>query len=104
MTRLGANPGSEWYIYDVGGSRSVVCEFLIFLLLTFVLIIWNSVNIGSHISMMVHYQLCKLACFTTHPDSVQAIIFLAPLAFNQVLEEDPRVNRLVRVFSFLFAI
>ena len=26
---------------------------------------------------------------------MQAIIFLAPLAFNQVLEEDPRVNRLV---------
>jgi len=25
---------------------------------------------------------------------VQAIVFLAPLAFNQVLEEDPRVNRL----------
>lgn len=25
---------------------------------------------------------------------MQAIIFLAPLAFNQVLEEDPHVNRL----------
>ncbi|KAK7436201.1 hypothetical protein VKT23_019278 [Stygiomarasmius scandens] len=27
-------------------------------------------------------------------DDVQAILFLAPLAFNQMLEEDPRVNRL----------
>lgn len=29
---------------------------------------------------------------------VQAIIFLAPLAFDQYLEEDPTVNRLVRDF------
>lgn len=28
---------------------------------------------------------------------VQAIIFLAPLVFNQVLDEDKRVNRLVRL-------
>ncbi|KAF7794132.1 hypothetical protein EIP86_005263 [Pleurotus ostreatoroseus] len=28
-------------------------------------------------------------------DDVQAIIFLAPLAFNLMLEEDSRVNRLV---------
>jgi hypothetical protein len=32
-------------------------------------------------------------------EEVQAIIFLAPLAFNQVLEEDPRVNRLVCIPS-----
>ena len=30
--------------------------------------------------------------------TVEAIIFLAPLAFNQTLEEDPTVNRLVSVF------
>lgn len=29
--------------------------------------------------------------------AVEAILFLAPLSFNQVLEEDPRVNRLVSV-------
>lgn len=29
-------------------------------------------------------------------DDVQAIIFLAPLAFNLMLEEDSKVNRLVR--------
>lgn len=28
--------------------------------------------------------------------SVQAILFLAPLAFNQMLDEDTKVNRLVR--------
>jgi guanine nucleotide-binding protein subunit alpha len=54
----GAHAGSEWYIYDVGGSRS----------------------------MRQHW--------VPYFDDVQAIIFLAPLAFNQVLEEDSRVNRL----------
>ena len=32
-------------------------------------------------------------------DDVQAIIFLAPLAFNLMLEEDSRVNRLVRFLA-----
>ncbi|KAI0693144.1 G-protein alpha subunit-domain-containing protein [Cerioporus squamosus] len=54
----GALPGTEWYIYDVGGSRSVRQHWIPFF------------------------------------DDVQAIIFLAPLAFNLVLEEDPKVNRL----------
>lgn len=33
MTISGAHAGSEWYIYDVGGSRSMVClsDLLIFL-------------------------------------------------------------------------
>ena len=56
----GALPGSEWYIYDVGGSRN-------------------------NRPMWIPYF-----------DDVQAIIFLAPLAFNLMLEEDPKVNRLVR--------
>ncbi|KZT05686.1 G-protein alpha subunit [Laetiporus sulphureus 93-53] len=54
----GALPGSEWYIYDVGGSRS-------------------------NRPMWIPYF-----------DDVQAIIFLAPLAFNLMLEEDTKVNRL----------
>ncbi|KAI0073919.1 G-protein alpha subunit [Panus rudis PR-1116 ss-1] len=54
----GAYPGSEWYIYDVGGSRY----------------------------MRPHW--------IPYFDDVQAIIFLAPLAFNLMLEEDPKVNRL----------
>ena len=54
----GALPGTEWYIYDVGGSRSVRQHWIPYF------------------------------------DDVQAIIFLAPLAFNLVLDEDPKVNRL----------
>ncbi|OAX37975.1 G-alpha-domain-containing protein [Rhizopogon vinicolor AM-OR11-026] len=50
--------GSEWYIYDVGGSRSMRPQWVPYF------------------------------------DDVQAIIFLAPLSFNQVLEEDKQVNRL----------
>lgn len=50
--------GSEWYIYDVGGNRS----------------------------MRPHW--------IPYFDDVQAIIFLAPLAFNLMLEEDSKVNRL----------
>ncbi|PSS38079.1 hypothetical protein PHLCEN_2v59 [Hermanssonia centrifuga] len=50
--------GSEWYIYDVGGSRSNRPHWIPYF------------------------------------DDVQAIIFLAPLAFNLMLEEDSRVNRL----------
>ncbi|KAG1792338.1 G-protein alpha subunit [Suillus plorans] len=50
--------GSEWYIYDVGGSR------------------------------------CMRPQWVPYFDDVQAIIFLAPLSFNQVLEEDRQVNRL----------
>ncbi|KAI0773014.1 G-protein alpha subunit [Trametes elegans] len=54
----GALPGTEWYIYDVGGSRSVRQHWVPYF------------------------------------DDVQAIIFLAPLAFNLTLEEDAKVNRL----------
>ncbi|KAH0835442.1 guanine nucleotide binding protein, alpha subunit [Lanmaoa asiatica] len=49
---------SEWYIYDVGGSR------------------------GSRHQWVPYF------------DDVQAIIFLAPLVFNQVLDEDRMINRL----------
>ncbi|KIK97824.1 hypothetical protein PAXRUDRAFT_824549 [Paxillus rubicundulus Ve08.2h10] len=49
---------SEWYIYDVGGSRNMRPQWVPFF------------------------------------DDVQAIIFLAPLVFNQVLDEDRGANRL----------
>ncbi|KAH9475075.1 Guanine nucleotide-binding protein alpha-4 subunit [Psilocybe cubensis] len=55
------NPGglnSDFYITDVGGSRS------------------------------------QRASWAPFFDDVQAILFLAPLAFNQMLDEDRRVNRL----------
>jgi len=50
--------GSEWYIYDVGGSRNMRPQWVPYF------------------------------------DDVQSIIFLAPLAFNQTLDEDRNVNRL----------
>lgn len=50
-------------------------------------------NIGCRISMMVRISH-SLLCPNSYFNAVQAIIFLAPLAFNQVLEEDPHVNRL----------
>ncbi|PBK60256.1 heterotrimeric GTP-binding alpha subunit [Armillaria solidipes] len=55
---LGTEKGSEFFIADVGGSRS------------------------SRSSWIPYF------------DDVDAILFLAPLAFNLSLEEDPRVNRL----------
>ncbi|EPQ53009.1 G-protein alpha subunit [Gloeophyllum trabeum ATCC 11539] len=54
----GSHDGSEWYIYDVGGSR------------------------GQRHTWVPYF------------DDVQAIIFLAPLVFNQTLDEDPSINRL----------
>ncbi|TFK99783.1 guanine nucleotide binding protein, alpha subunit [Pterulicium gracile] len=53
-----ADAGSEYYIFDVGGSRGMRPQWIPYF------------------------------------ENVDAIIFLAPLAFNQVLEEDHRVNRL----------
>lgn len=41
------------------------------------------------VSLVIVWAYLKLICVI-----VQAIIFLAPLAFNQVLEEDKQVNRL----------
>ncbi|KAK0214670.1 G-protein alpha subunit [Armillaria nabsnona] len=55
---LGTENGSEFFIADVGGSRS------------------------SRSSWIPYFE------------DVNAILFLAPLAFNLSLEEDPRVNRL----------
>jgi guanine nucleotide-binding protein subunit alpha len=54
----GVNPSAEWYLYDVGGSRSIRPQWIPFF------------------------------------DDVNSIIFLAPLAYNQVLDEDRKVNRL----------
>ncbi|KAG7439693.1 G-alpha-domain-containing protein [Guyanagaster necrorhizus] len=58
VTESGTQKGSEFFIADVGGSRS------------------------SRPSWIPYF------------DDVDAILFLAPLAFNLSLEEDPRVNRL----------
>ncbi|KAH7886654.1 G-protein alpha subunit [Phlebopus sp. FC_14] len=56
--KFSTDSGTEWYIYDVGGSRSMRHQWVPYF------------------------------------EDVQAIIFLAPLVFNQVLDEDRMVNRL----------
>ncbi|KAF8881690.1 heterotrimeric GTP-binding alpha subunit [Gymnopilus junonius] len=58
LERAGPGMNTDFYITDVGGSRS------------------------------------QRASWAPFFDDVQAILFLAPLAFNQVLDEDRRVNRL----------
>ncbi|KAF9002158.1 heterotrimeric GTP-binding alpha subunit [Cyathus striatus] len=58
IVEKGQDANSDFYITDVGGSRS------------------------------------QRATWVPYFDDVQAILFLAPLAFNQTLEEDSRVNRL----------
>lgn len=79
----GAYPGSEWYIYDVGGSRSMVSPSLRRLFF------WHDIQTLDLFSVMQRPH------WIPYFDDVQAIIFLAPLAFNLMLEEDPKVNRLV---------
>ncbi|KAK0202281.1 heterotrimeric GTP-binding alpha subunit [Desarmillaria ectypa] len=58
VAESGTEKGSEFFIADVGGSRS------------------------------------SRASWIPYFDDVDAILFLAPLAFNLSLEEDPRINRL----------
>jgi guanine nucleotide-binding protein subunit alpha len=70
--------GTEWCIYDVGGSRSSVSSLIPIL--------------HSIISDISSNQRAAWAPFF---DDVDAIIFLAPLScFDERLVEDPRVNRL----------
>jgi hypothetical protein len=60
----------------------------------------SSEHRGYLISMTVcEYSLVEL--IHADPVPVQAILFLAPLAFDETLEEDPRVNRLVCWFSII---
>ncbi|CAK5284636.1 unnamed protein product [Mycena citricolor] len=67
--------GSEWVIYDVGGSRSMVCVSLR------LLAAWTHVS--------------QRHAWLPYFDSMNAIIFLAPIScFDERLEEDPSVNRL----------
>jgi len=46
--------------------------------------------------MMVSSKIATSSNLISQQTSVQCILFLAPLSFNEVLEEDPKVNRLVR--------
>lgn len=78
--RFAGAAGSEWYIYDVGGSRSSVSR---------------SIAGQKHLLNYFPQRPSWIPFF----DDVQAIIFLAPLAFNLMLEEDSRVNRLVSLLD-----
>ena len=71
---LTRHTGSEWYIYDVGGSRSMWPQ-------------WVPYFDDGQFPCHVEPEVLLLISFV-----VQAIIFLAPLAFNQVLKENKQVN------------
>ncbi|KIK70160.1 hypothetical protein GYMLUDRAFT_34639 [Collybiopsis luxurians FD-317 M1] len=65
--RVKVSAGTTWQIYDVGGHRSLAA---------------NS-------------QSCNVAAWAPYFDNMDAIIFLVPIsAFDQVLAEAPKVNRL----------
>lgn len=57
-----------------------------------------SVQCGRHFSRTVSANHQSHLVYIIEVFSVQCILFLAPLAFNERLEEDPTVNRLVRFF------
>lgn len=68
---------------------------------------FQSVHHGRRFSMTVSTFLVLDFSANSFSWKVQAILFLAPLVYHQMLEEDPKVNRLVRgpvvvviVFSF----
>ncbi|KAL0570303.1 hypothetical protein V5O48_011667 [Marasmius crinis-equi] len=80
----GGGLGRDWRIYDVGGHRSLVSSIAV---KTFLFLI----------NPLVETYVRPAATTTWVPyfDNVDAIIFLAPIsAFDQVLEEAPKINRL----------
>jgi guanine nucleotide-binding protein subunit alpha len=92
----GSDPGRDCFLIDVGGSRSHVCLFSSSYYVA--QLISHRELLGSPISMMVSFAHLHTTS-NSHRSirKVNAILFLAPLAFNKTLEEDPQVNRLVRV-------
>ena len=81
---VGVESNADVYITDVGGSRSQRATWVPYF--DDGGFIWRS-----------FYRSGVL-----NHSTVQAILFLAPLAFNQTLEEAVRVNRLVRYLFYLF--
>lgn len=47
--------------------------------------------------LVAYWNISQRPHWIPYFDDVQAIIFLAPLAFNLMLEEDSKVNRLVSI-------
>ena len=60
LYRLGPNSGAEWYIYDVGGSRSMVCSILVHVKLTWKLIILTASALGTIFWWRCDCNPCKL--------------------------------------------
>lgn len=75
---LGPAAGSEWCIYDVGGSRTQVRSG------------WHMFS-GFCLTQPLHQRIAWYPYF----DDCDAIIFLAPIScFDERLAEDRRINRL----------
>jgi hypothetical protein len=97
MTRLGTTLRSDLYIYEIGGGYNTVCNHLE----TFLLLLWyqsfSTVPPLGPVSWRRYANNFGNLCWLYRFHTVQAIVFLAPLAFNQVLEDNPRVLQLVRI-------
>jgi guanine nucleotide-binding protein subunit alpha len=71
----------DWRVFDVGGQRSLV----------------STCRVNEVLAQLTFSQR---AAWVPYFDDMNAIIFLAPIScFDQVLQEDPSVNRLVRLIS-----
>lgn len=96
----GGDANTEFFIADVGGSRNQVrtrLHFYAFFYPTYIHML-SSAHPGRPSLMMVYIGTRRSIHFPENWKiliTVQAILFLAPLAFNQALSEDPKVNRLV---------
>lgn len=116
----GGGISKDWRIYDVGGHRSQVCLFCLPLLDDWLNFTDREVRIKLQFAeSVIHVSLVLIfivAAWVPFFDDMDAIIFLAPIrysavvlrlytirsltwinysAFDQMLEEDPKMNRLV---------
>jgi guanine nucleotide-binding protein alpha-1 subunit len=74
---IGTIGTGDWKVYEVRGSRMLRSAWVPFF--------------DDGVSARIFHSTCLTSCFL----SVMAIIFLAPIsAFDQCLEEDPKVNLL----------
>lgn len=86
-------PSSEFYITDIGGSR---CQVII-AIEKFVTFTHNRLQRAMWVPFFDDGTQTSWLLLSTKSDAppVQCILFLAPLAFNEYLEEDAKINRLV---------
>jgi len=101
----GASLSSGWHVYDVGGHRSMVRPVIFLLIGTLIYERFlrlarcgPTVPERSYPQPLICFFLITTAAWIPFFDDMNAIIFLAPIScFDQVLAEDPNVNRLVSV-------